>query len=46
VEPWYRKEKHEKRAENYHIKSQYILSPRLLPALKNITQKWRRYVML
>jgi hypothetical protein len=46
VEPWYKKEKHQKRVESYHIKCQYILSLSLSPAPKNITQKWRRYVML
>jgi hypothetical protein len=40
------REIHQKRAESYHIKSQYILSLNLSLAPKNITRKWKRYVMM
>jgi hypothetical protein len=45
-EPLCRKEKYQKRVESYHTKSQYILFPKLSPAPKNITQKWRRCATL
>jgi hypothetical protein len=35
-----------KESKGYHIKFQYILFSKLLPAPRNITRKWKRYAML
>jgi hypothetical protein len=42
VEPWYRKEKHQKRAENYHTKSQYIFVSEALTGSKKYYSEMKK----